>query len=292
MKRKLFTALLAGVLIVSLSTAAFAGGSVVKMFYNGKEIKADASPVNMNGRILAPVRAIAEAMGATVTWDKESNQVNITGSDQSAQISNLERALAPDTSLKAVSSWAEGVKTRNGALQYAVMTPDLKKASYEGFASMNWSTGTSSPWVKSFDVKEIGKTDENTVRYAVNFAWTDSTSEVSEDVQYVTVKNLDGTWLVDSVYFMSTKGEIKAILPGEDGKIGKISVKGAAAKEWRFEESTAVVRGETKIYKGNTNVELKAEDLKEGSQVEVYYGFGPMILIYPPQVDAKEIRVF
>ena len=292
MKRKLFTALLAGVLIVSLSTAAFAGGSVVKMFYNGKEIKADASPVNMNGRILAPVRAIAEAMGATVTWDKESNQVNITGSDQSAQISNLERALAPDTSLKAVSSWAEGVKTRNGALQYAVMTPDLKKDSYEGFASMNWSTGTSSPWVKSFDVKEIGKTDENTVRYAVNFAWTDSTSEVSEDVQYVTVKNLDGTWLVDSVYFMSTKGEIKAILPGEDGKIGKISVKGAAAKEWRFEESTAVIGGETKIYKGNTNVELKAEDLKEGSQVEVYYGFGPMILIYPPQVDAKEIRVF
>lgn len=292
MKRKLFTALLAGALIVSLSTAAFAGGSVVKMFYNGKEIKADASPVNMNGRILAPVRALAEAMGATVTWDKESNQVNITGSDQSAQISNLERALAPETSLKAVNSWAEGVKMRNGAWQYAIMTPDLKKASYDNFVSMNWSTGTSSPWVKSFDIKEIGKTDENTVRYSVKFTWTDSTNATTEDVQYITVKNLDGTWLVDSIYLMSTKGEIKTITSGDDGKIDRVFVKGAAAKEWMYEESAAVISGETKIYQGNTNVELKAEDLKEGSQIEVYYEFGPMILIYPPQVEAKEIRVF
>lgn len=292
MKRKMVTALLAGALIVSVCTAAFAGGSAIKMFYNGKEIKADASPVNMNGRILAPVRALAEAMGATVTWDKESNQVNITGSDQSVQISNLERALAPDTSLKAVNSWAEGVKMRNGAWQYAVMTPDLKKASYDNFVSMNWSTGTSSPWVKSFDIKEIGKTDENTVRYSVKFTWTDSTNATTEDIQYITVKNLDGTWLVDSIYFMSTKGEIKTITRGDDGKIGRVFVKGAAAKEWMFEESTAVISGETKIYQGNTSVELKAEDLKEGSQIEVYHEFGPMILIYPPQVNAKEIRVF
>ena len=63
-------------MIVSLSTIAFAGGSI-KMFYNGQEIKADTNPININSRIYMPVRALAEAMGAKVNWDKESNQVNI-----------------------------------------------------------------------------------------------------------------------------------------------------------------------------------------------------------------------
>ncbi|MDD4566200.1 MAG: copper amine oxidase N-terminal domain-containing protein, partial [Eubacteriales bacterium] len=73
---------------------------------------------------------------------------------QSVQISGLERALAPKDSLGAVNSWAEAVQMRNGAWQYAVMTPDLREASYEDFTSINWSTGASSPWVKSFAVKE------------------------------------------------------------------------------------------------------------------------------------------
>lgn len=292
MKKKIFAALLAGVLMVGASTAAFAGASAVKMFYNGKEIKTDTGPLNMNGRILAPVRALAEAMGATVTWDKESNQVNITNSDQSVQIANLERALAPETSLEAVNSWAEGIKTRNGAWQYAVMTPDLKKASYDEFEAMGWSTGTSSPWVKSYEIKEVGKTDDSVYRYTVKFTWTDSTDATSENVQYVTVKNIDGTWLVDSIDNLAIKGEITKINAGDNKKINSVFVKGSAAKDGMYEEATALIGEKTKVYQGNTAVELKAEDLKVGSLVEVFFEPGPMILIYPPQAVAKEIRVF
>jgi len=198
MKRKLFTAFLAGVLIIGLTTASFAGGTI-KIFYNGKEIRTDNAPFNINGRVFAPVRAVAEAMGATVTWDQSNNQVNITGNGQSFRISNLERALAPKTAPEAAASWAEGVQTRNGAWQYAVMTPDLKKEFYEEFASLNWVTGTSSPWVKSFEVKGLGSAGDDICRYSVTFVWTDSTGSVSESTQHITVKNIDGTWLVDSV---------------------------------------------------------------------------------------------
>ncbi len=291
MKRKLFTTLLAGVLVVGLSTAAFAGAPAIKMFYNGKEIKSDANPLNLNGRILAPVRALAEAMGATVTWDKESNQINIAGNDQSVQISNLERALAPKTGQEAVESWAEGVRTRNGAWQYAVMTPDLKKASLEDFVSFGWVTGTSSPWVKSFEIKELGKPDDNTYRYSVRFIWTDSTNSTSETTRYIVAKNIDGTWLVNDINNLAVSGEITKINLASSKDIESVFVEGSM-KEAMYEQATAIIGQETKIYKGNTNEELKPEDLKIGSKVEVFFGPDPMIMIYPPQAIAKEIRVF
>lgn len=292
MKRKLFTVLLAGVLIVSLSTVAFAGASVVKMFYNGQEIKTDTNPLNLNGRILAPVRALAEAMGATVTWDKDSNQVNITGNDQSVQIANLERALAPKTSLEAVNSWAEGVQMRNGAWQYAVMTSDQKKVSYDDFAAMGWSTGTSSPWVKSFEVKELGMMDAGTYRFSVKFTWTDSTNSTSVTAQYITVKNMDGTWLVDSIDNLAVKGEITKINLASAKDVESIFVEGSGSTEAMYDQATAIIGAETKIYQGNTNVVLKADALKEGTSVEVFFKDGPMIMIYPPQAEAAEIRVF
>lgn len=40
------------------------------------EVTFDAPPVNANGRILVPVRAIFESMGATVTWNSETNTVS------------------------------------------------------------------------------------------------------------------------------------------------------------------------------------------------------------------------
>lgn len=290
MKRKLLTALLAGTMIVSLSTMAFAGGSL-KMFYNGQEIKADTNPININGRIFAPVRALAEAMGAKVTWDKESNQVNITGNDQSMQISNLERALAPKTALDAVNSWAEAIQTRNGAWQYAVMTPDLEKESHDDFVAINWVTGTSSPWVKSFEVKELGAFGESAYRYSVKFTWTDSTNTTSDTTQYITVKNVEGIWLVDSIDNLAVKGEITKINLASAKVVESIFVEGSI-DEGMYEQATAIIGAETKLYKGNTSEELKPGDLKVGTKVEVVFGPDPMIMIYPPQAVAKEIRVF
>lgn len=291
MKRKIITGLLAGALIVSLSTAAFAGGSI-KLFYNGKEIKTDSSPLNINSRIFAPVRALAEAMGATVTWDKDSNQVNITGNDPSVQIAALERALAPKSNLEAVNAWAEAVQTRNGAWQYAVMTPEQKERSYEDLSSMGWSTGTSSPWVKSFTVKELGKMDENTYRYSVAFTWTDSTNATSESMQYVTVKYTDGTWLVDSINNLAVKGVITKVFLASAKEIESVFVTGNSSVDALYDQATVLIGADTKIYQGNSNTILKTEALKEGTSVEVFFKDGPMIMIYPPQAEAAEIRVF
>lgn len=291
MKRKLFTALLTGVMVISLTTAAFAGASI-KMFYNGREIQSNASPININGRVYAPVRALAEAMGANVAWDKDSSQVQITGNDQSMQIMRLESALSPRDNLDAVNSWAEAVQNRNGAWQYALMTPDLKKANYDNFTSMNWCTGVSSPWVKGFEVKELGKMDDKTVRYSVKFTWTDSTNTTSATTQYVTVKNTDGVWLIGAIDNLSVRGKITKVNYASAKDVESVFVESDESTEAMYQQATVIIGAETKIYKGNTNIELKPEDLKLGSSVEAVFGSDPMIMIYPPQAIAKEIRVF
>lgn len=291
MKKKLFTILAAGALIVSMTAVSFAGASI-KIFYNGEEIRTDVSPINISGRVLAPVRAVAEAMGAKVEWDTDSSQVNITGSDQGLRIANLERALEPKNSLKAVNSWAEAVQMRNGAWQYAVMTPELKEKSYAELSSMGWSTGTSSPWVKDFEVKELGKAGDGADRYSVTFTWTDSTNATSKSTDYVTVKNADGIWLLNSIAALSVKGVITEINPNDDGVTESIFIKGGADSGAMYEEGLAIIGENTKIYKGYTDTELKPEDIKKGSRAEAFYSPGPMIMIYPPQALAEEIRIF
>lgn len=290
MKRKnIIAALLAVTVIAGVSTVAYAG-SALRIFYNGQEIKGDAAPININGRVYASVRAVAEAMGATVNWDKESNQIIIAGNDQSRQIAELERALAPKDGFEAVSSWAEAVKQRNGAWQYALMLPELKQASLDEFVSMNWVTGTSSPWVKEYAVKKIAETDQ-TQLYRVTFTWTDSTGQLSNTVQSVTVKEAEGTWLIFGIENLDGMGKVTDLeLEGQTLK--SFFLEGNADSGATYDLAKVIIGPNTKIYQGYTQTELKPDSLKTGVAVEVDFKDGPMLMIYPPQAEAAVIRVF
>ncbi len=50
---------------------------VENVFFKNREVKFDTPPVIKEGRTLIPVRAITEAMGATVTWNSEEKLVTI-----------------------------------------------------------------------------------------------------------------------------------------------------------------------------------------------------------------------
>lgn len=47
----------------------------IKVTVNGKQLNFDQPPVALNGRTLVPLRAIFEAMGATVEWDEDTQTV-------------------------------------------------------------------------------------------------------------------------------------------------------------------------------------------------------------------------
>ena len=57
------------------------------------------------------------------TWLEEKAKASSTES----RVELLEKALAAKTPDEAVQKWAEGVKTRNGVLQFAMFSPEVKE---------------------------------------------------------------------------------------------------------------------------------------------------------------------
>lgn len=76
MKKLLISTLTAALIILIVSGAL--ASDPVKLFVNGKEIKPDVGPRLIDGRVLVPVRWVAEALGADVEWDQGSKSVIIS----------------------------------------------------------------------------------------------------------------------------------------------------------------------------------------------------------------------
>lgn len=64
-------------------------GEAVNVLINGLPLYSDVPPQVIDGRVMVPIRFIAEALGATVTWDEASNTAYITSQSESeTEISN------------------------------------------------------------------------------------------------------------------------------------------------------------------------------------------------------------
>lgn len=101
----------------------------------------------------------------------------------------------------AAQTWAQGVKQRNGALQYAVMTRQLKEAYASDLETTfpNWVTGISSPWVDSFKVLSIRETKDDVFTAKLQFVTATSTGPYESYNAVLTIVNEDGFWRVDQV---------------------------------------------------------------------------------------------
>jgi len=270
----------------------------IKLVIGGQEITTDVLPQIVNNRVLVPIRVISENLGAKVEWNEKTRTVTVEPKENTdkldakleARIAGLERALAPKDAKTAAELWAEGVKTRNGALQYAVLSPELKKEMYDELSEWYWTTGTSSPWGKSFEVIEKAKMNDQRYRYEIAFTWTDSTQSIYLQNEYIVVEKFEENWFVSSIERIDVKGKITKIDLDEAGKVKSIFVEDESPEFGSYDKATLVIDEDTKIYKGYADEEISAADLKEGDMVEAIFN-GPVIMMYPVQGGAKMIRV-
>ncbi|HEY8344785.1 MAG TPA: stalk domain-containing protein [Bacillota bacterium] len=294
MKKRQWTAIVAvAVFLLSLGTLVY-GKSNIKLFINGEEVKTKTPPQIVAEDIIVSLRDLAEALGFRVEWDEESNSVFVDSREQEivkTQIGLLEKALTPKSPLAAVEAWAEGVKTRNGAWQYAVLSPELRAEQYERFAVANWSTGASSPWVENFRVIERYRIVQEVYRYEVIFTYTDSTKKTFCTKEYVTVRKYEDSWLVSAVEQVEVEGEITKITLGEDTEVQRIFVKAKEGKSIGYDQADVIIDNQTKIYRGYTDQKLAVKDLQKGAEVRVDFTADPRIMIYPVSAKAETIRV-
>jgi hypothetical protein len=87
-----------------------------------------------------------------------------------------------------VEKWAKGLKDRNGALQYAVLSPELKEQNLYSYESCRWVTGTSSPWIERYEIIRETKTGDETWECEVKFELATSTGPAGSSVTKVVVK--------------------------------------------------------------------------------------------------------
>lgn len=85
-----FAYMFLGVLVGILLSASFAlADNPISLIVNGQQITCDVPPQLINGRVMVPARALAEALGAIVTWDSSNNAVVVvTSNSNSTQLQN------------------------------------------------------------------------------------------------------------------------------------------------------------------------------------------------------------
>ncbi|NGQ96611.1 hypothetical protein G3578_15720 [Brevibacillus sp. SYP-B805] len=118
-------------------------------------------------------------------------------SAEQLRLEQLELAVRPDTAEKAIDMFVKSLQTRNGALLFAILTPEEKPRSYAQFAGQNWVLGGSSPWVKGYRVVKSVEKDDATTEYNLQLFEYTSLGYLGNENVAVTVKKQEGYWLID-----------------------------------------------------------------------------------------------
>lgn len=159
-------------------------------------------PRKENNRVYVALRPFAEAMGAKISWDEATQTVSIDAPEAQSlerQLELLQKAIAPATAEDAAKQYAEAIKTRNGAWQYALLTPELKLQKKETFDEMGWVTGVSSPWVDSYEVGEGKQKSIGEWQFDVSFVYATSTGKSDPETEQITVVKISDNWYISKL---------------------------------------------------------------------------------------------
>lgn len=152
-------------------------------------VKLAAAPKIYNDRIYVPVEYFSQVLKEDVNYNGEAVRFFKVDSEKMNLFNNqIVEFNIPSTAENCVKMYAEAVKMRQGALQYALYSEKLREASKSEFEDLNWVTGVSSPWVTGYDIytnKDAGKD-----AYNIIFHWATSAGKSPDSKTIVTVEKV------------------------------------------------------------------------------------------------------
>jgi len=101
----------------------------------------------------------------------------------------------------AAAVWAEGLMDRSAAMQYSVMTSDLK-AEYAARLEQtfpNWVTGVSSPWIDRYEILETTPQGDDRARIALKFITATSTGPAGSHRAALTIERDGAFWRISHI---------------------------------------------------------------------------------------------
>lgn len=215
MNRRLMTFIGSFILLSVITIGSVYASTTIKLIVNGKEVKVSVPLHITKGRTIGSIRDVAKALGASIEWDNTTQTVKITDKEKQElkrRIELLEMALISDSPEGVANTWAKGVMSRNGALQYAVLCDNLKAKYKSAYEPWDWITGASSPWIDSYQISSGEQQTDDTWKFSIKFHWTDSTNYSN----YSTLEVIIGEKQVEGGHF--------PIYPGAELKWCVISI--------------------------------------------------------------------
>lgn len=129
---------------------------------------------NHQGHYYLPMDWLEYLFSVRVSYNEAANILDIQTPDPDqikSELARIEKALIPDNADDAVKLWGRGMQTRNGALQYAALSPQLRREADKSpyIRQSYWVTGCSSPQVGPVTIASRNALSDNKIEYIISF---------------------------------------------------------------------------------------------------------------------------
>lgn len=113
--KRLLVVLLFSIITLAACTIGANAGNIIRIYVDGIEISTDVQPQIIDGRVMVPIRAVAQAVGCSVEWDGS----NVFITSQSAPSMSVAPIISqPDLSLLELASQPQLISM--GSTHYVV----------------------------------------------------------------------------------------------------------------------------------------------------------------------------
>ena len=172
---------------------------------------------NHQGHYYLPMDWLEYLFSVRVSYNEAANILDIQTPDPDqikSELARIEKALIPDNADDAVKLWGRGMQTRNGALQYAALSPQLRQeADKSPYVQQSyWVTGCSSPQVGPVTIASRNALSDNKIEYTISFpeifaSQTHATATEKMVVEKLSDNGQDG-WFITQILEASGYGII------------------------------------------------------------------------------------
>jgi len=180
---------------------------------------------NHQGHYYLPMDWLGYLFNARVSYNEAANILSIQTPDLEqikSEIERIENALIPDSAEEAVKLWGRGMQTRNGALQYSALSPQLRQeADKSAYVRQSyWVTGCSSPQVGPITIESRNELSDTKVEYTISFPeiFSGQTHAIATEKMVVEKLSDDGSagWFITQILKTSGYGIIDVETPSLD----------------------------------------------------------------------------
>lgn len=174
MKKRVFILLVLSILLVSglisIPLSAIQAATNTKAIEPEAGNKATHSPINEQ-QLKVQIQFFKEAL----------DKLGVTSPEQAAKL------------------WAEGPKTRNGVLQYAVACEGLKAKIIKSLGKPEesfWNIGISSPWVERYEIGKFKNLSPSKYQTTIKYYWATSSGPAGTTEDILTIVQKGKNWCV------------------------------------------------------------------------------------------------